>query len=215
MDVTHTPVDVYIINAAGFGRSLMDVAQSDPAHGNLWEVKGFLDSRTELGATSPLPIVGDPLLYRYNSPDYILCAVGDPVQRRKYTTPLLAQGANFINLTPDFILDGRFSIGHGCIFERNVKVGIECQLGDFVIFLANSIVGYQVKIGSFCTIGSFVFIGGGANIGSDVMIHTHSTILPKVKIGDGAVIGAGSVVIGDVPAGVTVLGNPAKRFRFR
>jgi maltose O-acetyltransferase len=35
-------------------------------------------------------------------------------------------------------------------------------------------------------------------------------VLPGVTIGDDAVIGAGSVVTRDVPAGVVVVGNPAR-----
>jgi len=35
-------------------------------------------------------------------------------------------------------------------------------------------------------------------------------VLPGVTIGDDALIGAGSVVTRDVPAGVTVVGNPAR-----
>jgi acetyltransferase-like isoleucine patch superfamily enzyme len=60
-----------------------------------------------------------------------------------------------------------------------------------------------------------VFVGGRAQIGSDVIIHPHATILPGKKIGDGAVIGAGAVVMSDVPPGVTMIGNPAKVFRFK
>ena len=41
-------------------------------------------------------------------------------------------------------------------------------------------------------------IGGGA------------IVLPGVTIGDDAVVGAGSVVTRDVPAGATVVGNPAR-----
>ena len=47
-------------------------------------------------------------------------------------------------------------------------------------------------------IGSNVWIGGGA------------IVLPGVTIGDDAVVGAGSVVTRDVPAGVVVVGNPAR-----
>jgi len=48
-----------------------------------------------------------------------------------------------------------------------------------------------------------VYVGDGAIIGSN------ATILPGVRIEPRATVGAGSVVVGDVPAGMTVVGNPA------
>jgi len=55
-----------------------------------------------------------------------------------------------------------------------------------------------LEFGRPIRIGHKVWIGGGA------------IILPGISIGDDAVIGAGSVVTRDVPAGVTVVGNPAR-----
>lgn len=207
--------DVLIINAGGFGRNMAAVAKSDPAHGREWVVRGFLDGRKGLQEIEELPILGDPLTHRYISPQIIVCALGDPVQRRKYAQPLLEQGADFMNLMPDLHRADRVQMGNGCLFERHVSIGADARLGSFIIVLSNSIIGYDVKVGSYCTIGSFVFVGGGATIGENVVIHPHATILPGVKIGDGAVIGAGSVVIGNVPPGITVFGNPAKRFSFK
>lgn len=50
----------------------------------------------------------------------------------------------------------------------------------------------------FPTVGDQVFVGAGARV------------LGGIKIGDRAVIGANAVVIQDVPAGVTVVGIPAR-----
>jgi len=47
----------------------------------------------------------------------------------------------------------------------------------------------------------------GASIGSN------ATILCGVTIGEGAIVGAGSVVTQDVPPGMIVAGNPARRIR--
>ncbi len=47
-------------------------------------------------------------------------------------------------------------------------------------------------------------------IGNDVWIGGSAIILGGVSIGDGAIVGAGAVVTRDVPAGATVVGNPAK-----
>lgn len=207
--------DVYIINAGGFGRNMASVARSDSAHGTEWVVRGFLDNRPGLPQVADLPIVGDPASFRWEPHQILVCALGDPAQRRRYAEPLLAQGADFMNLMPKLHRSDRVGMGVGCLFEHHVSIGADAQLGSFVIVLANTIVGYDVHVGSYTTIGSFVFIGGGAQIGENVTIHPHATILPDVKVGDGATIGAGSVVIGNVAPGTTVFGNPAKRFSFR
>ncbi|WP_404286000.1 DapH/DapD/GlmU-related protein [Glutamicibacter arilaitensis] len=48
-------------------------------------------------------------------------------------------------------------------------------------------------------------------IGKGVWFGANVTVLPGVRIGDGAVVGAGAVVTKDVPAGVIVVGVPAKQ----
>jgi maltose O-acetyltransferase len=55
-----------------------------------------------------------------------------------------------------------------------------------------------LEFGRPVRIGKFAWIGGGA------------IVLPGISIGDDAVIGAGSIVTRDVPAGATVVGNPAR-----
>ena len=211
--------DVLIVSAGGFGRSMLNTIKSDPANNVEWRVIGFLDSRTELAAACSLPILGDPLTYRYD-PDAVprqefLCALGDPAQRRRFAAPLLAQGARFMNLRHGLRDASGITMGQGCMFESEVRMGVDTQMGDFVIIQSTTVIGYEVKIGSYTTIGSFVFVGGRAQIGNDVIIHPHATILPGKKVGDGAVIGAGAVVMSDVPPGVTMIGNPAKVFRFK
>lgn len=52
--------------------------------------------------------------------------------------------------------------------------------------------------------------GRPVRIGRDVWIGGGAILLPGVTVGDGALIGAGSVVTRDVPAGATVVGNPAR-----
>lgn len=211
--------DLVIVSAGGFGRSMHNTMKSDPAHGVDWRVTGFLDSRSELAERVGLPILGDPLTYRFDPQreprQEFLCALGDPAQRRRYSAPLLAQGARFMNLRHGLRDANGIWMGQGCMFESEVRMGVDTHMGDFVIIQSTSVVGYEVNIGSYVTIGSFVFIGGRAQIGNDVIIHPHATILPGKKVGDGAVIGAGAVVMSDVPPGVTMIGNPAKVFRFK
>ncbi len=85
-----------------------------------------------------------------------------------------------------------------------VSIGDDCQIGPAVqIYAADhprdpDVRRSGLESGKPVTIGCNVWIGGGA------------IILPGVTVGDNAIIGAGSVVSRDVPAGVTVMGNPAR-----
>jgi sugar O-acyltransferase (sialic acid O-acetyltransferase NeuD family) len=209
------PNHLIVVSAGGFGRNVVSIARQDAAFGKAWDVKGFLDDRPGVQGLPDVPVLGDPLTYRVQEGDIFVCALGDPAARRKYSASLDAQGADFIVLRPSLSAGERVSIGRGCLFEPNVSIGADAALGAFVTVLSTTILGYGVRVGDYSQIGSFVFCGGGAQIGRDVVIHPHATVLPGVKVGDGAVIGAGSVVIRDVPAGVTMIGNPAKPFAFR
>jgi maltose O-acetyltransferase len=53
--------------------------------------------------------------------------------------------------------------------------------------------------------------GKPIRIGRNVWIGAGALIMPGVTIGDDAIVGAGSVVTRNVPLGVTVVGNPARR----
>jgi len=74
-------------------------------------------------------------------------------------------------------------------------------------------IGHNAKIGSNTLIAANSSIGGSAVIGNNVFIGCNVFVKQKVRIGDNAVIGAGSVVLKDVPAGETWVGNPAVKIK--
>ncbi|MFC7818102.1 MULTISPECIES: sugar O-acetyltransferase [unclassified Streptomyces] len=88
-----------------------------------------------------------------------------------------------------------------------VTIGEDCQIGPNVQLLTPTHPlepgprRDKLEAARPITIGDNVWLGGGA------------IVLPGVTIGDDSVVGAGAVVTKDVPAGVVVVGNPARPVR--
>lgn len=204
--------ELILIGGGGFARNVFWQCYSDSEHKRRWTIKGFLDDRPGIldGFQIPCPVLGSPFDYKVGPDEVWLCALGDPAMRRKYSAPLLAQGARFISLYTEVGYPPSVKSGQGVIFEPKVQLGSDTSIGDFVVMCSLAVVGHDVRIGDFTQISSMAFIGGGAQIGSDVRIYPHACILPGVRVGDRATVGAGSVVIKDVPPDCTVFGNPAK-----
>lgn len=212
-ELVKTPLHhLLVVGAGGFGKDIASLAyHDDPACGKDWDIKGFLDDRDHLQGSTYWPIVGSPLDYQPVAGDIFVCAIGDPAARRRYTKALIEKGAHFIVFHPPPFREATpLNIGRGGVFDSRVSIGSDTRLGEFVTVLSTTIIAHDVVIGDYVQIGSFVFIGGGVVIGNDVVVHPHSTLTPGVRIGDGAVVGAGSVVFKDVPAGASVVGNPAR-----
>ena len=122
------------------------------------------------------------------------------------------------------------------------EIGDDTQIGTFVEMQEVVKIGRRCRIQShsfLCsgvTIEDDVFIGHGVVFINDnyptiektlnktwklektlvkkgAVIGSNATILVGVIIGENAVVGAGAVVIRDVPAGFTVVGNPAKKLK--
>jgi UDP-3-O-[3-hydroxymyristoyl] glucosamine N-acyltransferase len=74
-------------------------------------------------------------------------------------------------------------------------------------------VGHNVRIGARCLIMAQTGMAGAVVVGDDVTIAGQAGLADHLSVGDRARIAAQSGVIGDVPAGATVSGYPARDHR--
>ncbi|ANL63990.1 maltose O-acetyltransferase [Rhizobium phaseoli] len=141
-----------------------------------------------------------------------------PPDERGAVAPALR--ALFAGAAPDIFIEAPFHCSYGIniVLGERVYFNAGCTILDSgrVTVGGRTMVGPGVQI--YCAEhhkdpalrSQGIEIARPVAIGSDVWIGGAAVILGGVTIGDGAIVGAGAVVTRDVPAGTTVVGNPAR-----
>lgn len=204
--------DLIIVSAGNFGREVHVWARQAIQAGMPWRIKGFLDSRSAIldGFDYDSPILAAPENYRPEPDDVFLCAVGEPEDKRKYTTMLEERGAEFTSLIhPTALIGHNVSIGPGAIICPMTQLSCDIELGRHVTFGTLSSGAHDVRIGSYSQISGGCQINGHAMLGEGVFLGASVTVLPKAKVEDWSYVGAGSVILKRVKTRTKVFGNPA------
>ena len=116
---------------------------------------------------------------------------------------------------------------HALAYASKVATGVEihpaAQVGDslFIDHGAGVVIGETAEIGDNVTIYQGVTLGGTGfqrgkrhpTVESDVVIGSGAKLLGPIRVGRAAKVGANSVIIHDVPANSTVVGNPGHPVR--
>jgi acetyltransferase-like isoleucine patch superfamily enzyme len=133
------------------------------------------------------------------------------------------------------VIGDGFETGHNVVIREDNVIGADVKVWNNTVVDYGCTIGDRVKIHSNCYVAQFttleddVFLGPGASLANEphpgsashlcmrgptikagAQIGMNATILPFVTVGERALVGAGAVVTHDVPAGMIVVGNPAR-----
>lgn len=209
-----------VYGSSGCGRSLMPIAREQALRDGIINPKDiyFIDDSLE-----KMEIINGHRALTYRDflkldaeNKYVLIAIANSTIRESLYYKLKADKislwsifSNQCIIMDDVEIEGGSAISPFVTLGSNTKIGKnfhanlysyvehDCIIGDFVTFAP------AVKCNGNIHIEDHVYIGAGAVI-------KQGTPSKPLVIGKGAVIGMGAVVTKSVPAGVTVVGNPAR-----
>jgi len=101
-------------------------------------------------------------------------------------------------------------IGKGTVILSGATTSPMASIGEHVYLSHGCLVGHDCRIEAFSTILPGAVVSGDTVLGEACQIGSNATVREKIKIGPRAVVGAGAVVLKDVAADQTVVGNPAR-----
>ena len=207
-----------IYGSSGCGRSLMPVAR---------------EQLTRLGIQSDIYFIDDSLAEQTIINGHIALsytAFKALVGNNKYVSIAIANSKIREKLAQQLELDQiqLWSIqANNTLVMDEVHIAEGAALSSFVTLTSNIKIGkcFHANLYSYvehdCVIGDFVTFAPGVKCNGNIHIEDHAYIgagavikqgtpTQPLVIGRGAVVGMGAVVTKSVPAGVTVVGNPAR-----
>ncbi len=206
-----------VYGASGFGREVMFVAREQLLRdGGATDQLVFVDDNPQSDFVNGHKVLTyEEFIKTTTKHRYITLAIADSSIRQKLLKRTLADKIESWQIKANnVVVMDEAKIGPGSILSpfvtitSNVKIGKcfhaniysyvahDCQIGDFVTFAPD------VKCNGNIKIEDHAYIGTGA-------IIRHGKPGRPIIIGEGSVVGMGAVVTKNVPAGITVIGNPA------
>ncbi len=206
-----------VFGASGFGREVMPLLRAQLQQVVSSEQLVFIDdapSTTKLNGYDVLTWA--EFLARPASQRSVVLAIANSRIREVLAQRCQAAGVHQLSVqAANVVRMDSITLGEGAVLSPFVSLTSNIRIGCY--FHANfySYVAHDCIIGDFVTFGPRVMCNGNVHIEDHAYIGTGAILKQgtpdkPLVIGRGAVVGMGAVVTKSVPAGVTVVGNPAR-----
>lgn len=208
-----------IIGAGGYGREVMPLAQvmlSTLLSRNEAELFFVIEGEVDTKEINGYRVLSLEEYLSFKGEKYFNIAIGASDVRERIAEYCESLGAQPFSISAKnaLILDEN-SIGKGAVLSPFVTITSNAKIGNYFHANLYSYVAHDCIIGDFVTFAPGVKCNGNVVIEDHAYIGTGASIIQgkpdkPLTIGRGAIIGMGAVVTKSVPAGVTVVGNPAR-----
>lgn len=206
-----------VFGASGCGRGVLPLLRAQLAkESSPWDLV-FVDDNPPAAFLNGHRVLSyDQWLAEPATSRHISLAIANSTIREKLAARCFADGIRFVEVRAVNVIKlDDVCLGEGAILCPFVTLTSNIRIGKHFHANLYSYVEHDCVIGDFVTFAPGVHCNGNIHIEDHVYIGAGAVIkqgLPgrPLIIGRGAVVGMGAVVTKHVPAGVTVVGNPAR-----
>lgn len=206
-------VPLVVLGAGGFARNVLDVVEAMNQIRPGYHVLGVLDRAGPLSAQLTrrgIRLLGGDDVLDHLDAQYLI-AMADPDARRRLDDRATGrQREAAIAVHPAATVSRHTALGPGAVITAGVRIASDVLVGRHVHLNLNVTVGHDVRLDDYVTLHPQAAISGSVILEDGVTVGSAAVVLPGVRVGCGSTVGAGAVVTADVPAGVTVVGAPAR-----
>ncbi len=211
-----------ILGTGGNALDILDLVESLSGLGPApWRVAGFLDdARPEGDTVAGLPVLGrlgEARHFAEDSGTGFVNAIGSEASHRERLAIIARTGLDlgrFAKLVhAGAAVSSRATLGPGTCIHAGASVGGRVTIGAHVAIGPGAIVGHDTVIEDGAVLAPGCLVSGFVRLGRSCYVGAGSAVRQRVAIGERALVGLGAVVLRDVPAGATVVGNPARTLR--
>ncbi|HNW46560.1 MAG TPA: acetyltransferase [Thermotogota bacterium] len=205
------PLAVY--GAGGLGREILYYThQYNEIHGK-FVIEGFYDDGIEAGSiVDGYPVLGGlETLKRKTAPTALVMGIADT----KIKGRLMESLSDHPNISfptivhPTAFLAHTAKLQEGVVLAPFTFVSLNAVVGRGVFVNVGTQLGHDAIIRDYCSLMPSVNLSGGVVLEEGCYVGVGAKILQNITIGAWSVVGANSLVLRNVPSGVTAFGTPA------
>ncbi|MGY2164208.1 acetyltransferase [Pseudomonas tolaasii] len=208
-----------IVGAGGYGREVMPLARAqlkDALSSGAAKLYFVVEGDVEHDLINDYPVVSLETFLNFSGDRFFNIAIGASSARERISSICEEAGAAAFSIVAQnaVILDCN-EIAEGAVLSPFVTITSNAKIGRHFHANLYAYVAHDCIIGDYVTFAPSAKCNGNVTIEDHAYIGTGASIIQgkqgkPLVIGRGAIVGMGAVVTKSVPAGVTVIGNPAR-----